>query len=132
MIPRYSLPEMSAVFAEETRLRVEYARHAHVVRHRLRAAPQRRLIDRRAPCRRCSPACRCTQTSAGRGREGEKRYRAHLHNGSYPALVALGDTLDDAATCLLCFEASHEECHRAVIVDALEDRLGDLDVVHLQ
>ena len=33
---------------------------------------------------------------------------------------------------LLCFEAAHDECHRAVIVDALEDRLSDLDVVHLQ
>ena len=68
---------------------------------------------------------------AGRIQEGEKRYRAHLHNGSYPALVELSVRLDAIPTCLLCFEASHEECHRAVIVDALEDRLGELDVVHL-
>jgi uncharacterized protein (DUF488 family) len=69
---------------------------------------------------------------AGRVSEGVERYRAHLHNGSYPALIALGETLADSATCLLCFEAAHEVCHRSVIVDALEDRIGDLDVVHLQ
>lgn len=68
----------------------------------------------------------------GRVDEGVERYRAHLHNGSYPALVELSETLDDAPTCLLCFEESHDVCHRAVIVDALEERLGDLDVVHLQ
>jgi uncharacterized protein (DUF488 family) len=68
---------------------------------------------------------------SGRVSEGEARYRAHLHNGSYPALIELSETLDEAPTCLLCFEASHDACHRAVIVDALEDRLDDLDVVHL-
>jgi uncharacterized protein (DUF488 family) len=67
----------------------------------------------------------------GRVREGEKRYRKHLHNGSYPALVELGETLDDSATCLLCFEADHDACHRSVIVEALDDRLDELDVVHL-
>jgi uncharacterized protein (DUF488 family) len=69
---------------------------------------------------------------SGRIPEGEKRYRSHLHNGSYPALVELGDTLDTTLTCLLCFEAAHAECHRSVIVEALEDRVGDLEVVHLQ
>jgi hypothetical protein len=69
---------------------------------------------------------------SGRRREGERRYRAHLHNGSYPALVELGETLEDAPTCLLCFEAAHEDCHRAVIVEALEARLSKLDVVHLR
>lgn len=69
---------------------------------------------------------------SGRVEEGMERYRAHLHNGSYQALVALSATLDTSSTCLLCFEAEHEACHRAVIVDALRERLGDLDVVHLQ
>jgi uncharacterized protein (DUF488 family) len=68
---------------------------------------------------------------AGRVAEGERRYRKHLHNGSYGALIELGETLDDG-TCLLCFEASHEDCHRSVIVEALEERLGTIDVVHLQ
>lgn len=69
---------------------------------------------------------------SGRVNEGVEHYRAYLHNGSYPALVELSDTLDGTPTCLLCFEAAHDVCHRAVIVAALEDRFGDLDVVHLQ
>jgi uncharacterized protein (DUF488 family) len=68
---------------------------------------------------------------SGKVAEGERRYRKHLHNGSYGALIELGDTLDDS-TCLLCFEAAHEECHRSIIVDALEERLGHINVVHLQ
>jgi uncharacterized protein (DUF488 family) len=69
---------------------------------------------------------------AGRVAEGKRRYRKHLHNGSHGALIELGETLDDEATCLLCFEAAHEACHRTVIVEALEERLGDVEVVHLQ
>lgn len=69
---------------------------------------------------------------SGRVREGESGYRAHLHNGSYPALVQLGEAVAAAPTCLLCFEAAHEECHRTVIVEALEARLDDLEIVHLQ
>lgn len=69
---------------------------------------------------------------AGRVDEGEKRYRAHLHNGSYPALIELSETLDGIPTCLLCFEAAYEHCHRAVIVNALGECLDDLAVVHLQ
>lgn len=67
----------------------------------------------------------------GKIREGEKRYRAHLHNGSYSALIELGESLRGSATCLLCFEESHEECHRAVIVEALQERIDKLKVVHL-
>lgn len=67
----------------------------------------------------------------GRVREGEKGYRKHLRNGSYAALVELGETLDGTPTCLLCFEADHDVCHRSVIVEALYDRLEELDVVHL-
>lgn len=69
---------------------------------------------------------------SGRLDEGIKRYRAHLHNGSYSALVELSETLGDMLTCLLCFEAVHDVCHRAVIIDALEDRIADLEIVHLQ
>jgi uncharacterized protein (DUF488 family) len=68
---------------------------------------------------------------SGRAAEGERRYRQHLNNGSHNALLELSQRLD-APTCLLCFEASPEDCHRAVIVEALEDELGELDVVHLQ
>lgn len=68
---------------------------------------------------------------SGRSEEGARRYREHLHNGSYPALISLSDTLEQKPTCLLCFEASHDECHRAIIIDALEARRDDLAVVHL-
>jgi uncharacterized protein (DUF488 family) len=68
---------------------------------------------------------------AGKIREGEKRYRAHLHKGSYSAVIELSDSLKVSATCLLCFEEAHEECHRAVIVEALQERIGKLKVVHL-
>ena len=37
---------------------------------------------------------------AGRIAEGERRYRKHLHNGSYGALIELGETLDDEPTCI--------------------------------
>jgi uncharacterized protein (DUF488 family) len=62
---------------------------------------------------------------------GARAYRKHLHNGSYSSLVTLSEQLDDAPTCLLCFEAEHDECHRSVIVDALVKRLPTLEVEHL-
>lgn len=68
---------------------------------------------------------------SGHVAEGERRYREHLQTGSYPALVELAETLDEA-TCLLCFEAAHEACHRSVIIEALEERLGTIEVVHLR
>lgn len=69
---------------------------------------------------------------SGRPEEGAQRYRDHLHNGSYHALISLSETLEETPTCLLCFEAAHDECHRAVIIDALEARQDDLAVVHLE
>jgi uncharacterized protein (DUF488 family) len=69
---------------------------------------------------------------SGRVAEGERRYRKHLHNGSYSALIELSENIDDDATCLLCYEASHETCHRSVIIEALAERLEDIEVVHLQ
>jgi len=68
---------------------------------------------------------------SGLKEEGERLYRAHLHNGSYSALIELAETLVETSTCLLCFEAAHEDCHRSVIVDALVARLADLEVSHL-
>jgi uncharacterized protein (DUF488 family) len=62
---------------------------------------------------------------------GAREYRAHLHNGSYPALVELADSLSSQQTCLLCVESSHEECHRAVIAGAVAERLATVSVIHL-
>jgi hypothetical protein len=54
-----------------------------------------------------------------------------LHNGSYEALVELAESLDQEASCLLCFERDHEVCHRNVIVDSLRDLRPDARVEHL-
>jgi uncharacterized protein (DUF488 family) len=62
---------------------------------------------------------------------GACEYRVHLHNGSYPALIELSESLADVKTCLLCVEASHSECHRAVIAGAVAERLAAVSVVHL-
>jgi uncharacterized protein (DUF488 family) len=62
---------------------------------------------------------------------GAREYRAHLHNGSYPALVALADSIAAIKTCLLCVEDDHARCHRAVIVGAVAERLPRVAVAHL-
>ena len=68
---------------------------------------------------------------SGRRREAERRYRAHLWNGSGWAVEQLADSLLETTTCLLCFEHRHADCHRSVIVDALQERLPALRVAHL-
>jgi uncharacterized protein (DUF488 family) len=62
---------------------------------------------------------------------GAREYRAHLHNGSYPALVTLADSITDEKTCLLCLEESHDVCHRSVIAGAVAERLPRVAIVHL-
>lgn len=69
---------------------------------------------------------------SGRISEGARCYRAYLRCGSNSALLALARSVRETRTCLLCFEASHQVCHRDVIVAELEGRLGVLDVVHLR
>ncbi len=68
---------------------------------------------------------------SGQVEEGRNAYRAHLCNGSYEELLRLGGMLEETSICLLCFEESHTDCHRAVIVDELGGALSDLEVVHL-
>jgi uncharacterized protein (DUF488 family) len=62
---------------------------------------------------------------------GAHEYRNHLHNGSYPALIELADSIAGQTTCLLCVEESHAVCHRAVIAGAIVERLPRIAVVHL-
>jgi uncharacterized protein (DUF488 family) len=62
---------------------------------------------------------------------GAREYRAHLHNGSYSALIELADSLADKKTCLLCVEEAHDHCHRSVIAGAVAERLPGVAVVHL-
>lgn len=68
---------------------------------------------------------------SGRQAEGERVYRAHLRNGSAAAVDDLAETLAEEPTCVLCFEHDHRECHRALIVAELRERLPSLLVEHL-
>lgn len=68
---------------------------------------------------------------SGRQAEGERQYLAHLRNGSAVAVDALASRLDETPTCIMCFEADHASCHRALIVQELRERRPDLQVKHL-
>lgn len=68
---------------------------------------------------------------SGRQDEGERGYLAHIRNGSAWAVDRLGQELGEQATCLLCFEHDHRECHRALIVQELRTRVPGLRVEHL-
>ncbi len=46
--------------------------------------------------------------------------------------VALGPDLFDVPTVLLCSEPTAEHCHRRLVLEYLQDKWGDLSVVHLQ
>lgn len=68
---------------------------------------------------------------SGKQPEGERRYRAHLQNGSSSAVDELAELISAETICVLCFEADHRTCHRAVIVEELEKRLPRLQRRHL-
>ena len=68
---------------------------------------------------------------SGRQAEGERQYLAHLRNGSVITVDALASRLDEMPTCIMCFEADHTTCHRALIVQELRTRRPDLQVEHL-
>ena len=68
---------------------------------------------------------------AGRQREGERGYRAHVRNGSAGAVDELAATLAGSKTAVMCVEHDHKSCHRAVLVDELRRRLPGLAVTHL-
>lgn len=68
---------------------------------------------------------------AGDVEGGAAVYRKHLNNGSRWALLELAESLGGDRACLLCFERNHAECHRDVIVEALQELQPDLAVSHL-
>ena len=69
---------------------------------------------------------------AGRRPEAQRRYREHLASDGLAALIELGESLGETTTCLLCLEDDPADCHRTLVAEALEARLGELDVVHLR
>ena len=68
---------------------------------------------------------------SGAQSKGERGYLAHIRNGSAWAVDELADSLEEHLTCMLCFEADHERCHRNLIIGELRERLPDLQVEHL-
>jgi uncharacterized protein (DUF488 family) len=68
---------------------------------------------------------------AGDSQGGAREFRRHLHNGSRAALNQLAESVPSEKTCLLCFEASHQDCHRALIAGAIAEQLPRVAVVHL-
>jgi uncharacterized protein (DUF488 family) len=68
---------------------------------------------------------------AGDVEGGAAVYRKHLNNGSRSALIELAESLADDPLCLLCFERNHAECHRDMIVEALQQLRPNLAVSHL-
>jgi uncharacterized protein (DUF488 family) len=67
----------------------------------------------------------------GDSKGGARAYRAHLDAAAAPALAELAESVTRERSCLLCLEASHLDCHRAVIAEALTERLPEITVVHL-
>lgn len=69
---------------------------------------------------------------SGRVAEGEAGYREHLHGVAHPYLAELADSVEDGpVSCLLCYEAKPDECHRSVIVEGLSELIAELQVEHL-
>jgi uncharacterized protein (DUF488 family) len=69
---------------------------------------------------------------SGRLRLGRQGYKRHIEATVPDVLDALAAELDDAPrTALLCLEEDPRHCHRSVIVTALRERRGDLEVVDL-
>lgn len=64
--------------------------------------------------------------------EGRALYTEHVRQRSTDAVDALADQVGSGErTCVLCVEHDHEVCHRAVLVDLMQQRVRDLEVVHL-
>lgn len=68
---------------------------------------------------------------SGQQDRGEKAYLAHLRNGSAHAVDDLAKVLIGKPTCLLCYEADPQACHRSLVVDELRLRIPRLQVEHL-
>lgn len=68
---------------------------------------------------------------SGDSKGGAQTFRRHLHNGSLAALDELAGSVQTEKTCLLCFEASHQDCHRSLIAGAIAEQLPRVAVVHL-
>lgn len=68
---------------------------------------------------------------AGDSAAGAAGYISHINNGSRARVDALAELVAEGGVCLMCVEHEPGDCHRSLLVDALAERVGPLDVQHL-
>jgi uncharacterized protein (DUF488 family) len=62
---------------------------------------------------------------------GAAGYQAHLAGSAGEHVDALATRVAAGGVCLLCVEQDAADCHRALLAEALRERLGTLSVQHL-
>ena len=69
-----------------------------------------------------TPAAGRAAARAGRINEMRRIFTVQLATGpAQAALAELADSAADIPSCLLCLEADHRQCHRAMIAEALAE-----------
>jgi uncharacterized protein (DUF488 family) len=68
---------------------------------------------------------------SGDSAAGVAGYVRHLAERSREEVDGLARRVAQGGVCLLCVEHDPASCHRSLLVDALRERLGALDVRHL-
>lgn len=58
-----------------------------------------------------------------------RRFRAYARKHLKEALDQLADLARTRPVALMCYERSHEDCHRSDVADFLADRVGDASIV---
>lgn len=61
------------------------------------------------------------QLNGKAAKKARATYRAHLDNGSTPAVLELLDEIPDRTIALMCYERDERYCHREVLVEHLQD-----------
>ena len=56
-------------------------------------------------------------------------FEEHLDNGASAALQSVQDLAVERRIALLCYEQDSEQCHRSVIIDRLNSRISDLEII---
>lgn len=63
--------------------------------------------------------------------EGRRAFQAHLRNGSSTDVDRLAERISTTSACVMCLEADHEACHRAVVAEEVVERHVGAAIVHL-
>ena len=66
---------------------------------------------------------RVTLKATGDIREFMRRFRDFVKRGRDEELDALAKRAEKGTIALLCYERSHDECHRCIVADLLADRM---------